>query len=150
MEMLARNPSADSPSANATDIPMLTGGLLTDTLGSGELLPQPIARLADGREGRLDDLLSNTAWLITRTPLTYTWDTSLSIYELGRDIIDDGTLAAWLDQHHSDVVLVRPDRYVFGTGDPQRLAAQWFAGLRGKLPNASGGLEYRATMGTTR
>jgi 3-(3-hydroxy-phenyl)propionate hydroxylase len=34
-----------------------------------------------------------------------------------------GTLADWLDLRQAQAVLVRPDRYVFGTGSPQELLA---------------------------
>jgi 3-(3-hydroxy-phenyl)propionate hydroxylase len=34
-------------------------------------------------------------------------------------------IVAWLDRHGVDAVLVRPDRYVFGGGDPAQLLNAW-------------------------
>lgn len=36
-------------------------------------------------------------------------------------------LTAWLDAHATEAVLVRPDRYVFGTSNPATLATDWKA-----------------------
>lgn len=36
-------------------------------------------------------------------------------------------LAAWFESAHADAVLIRPDRYVFGTGSPAGLQAAWQA-----------------------
>jgi len=32
---------------------------------------------------------------------------------------------SWLEAHDAPAVLVRPDRYVFGTGEPPVLLAAW-------------------------
>ena len=34
-------------------------------------------------------------------------------------------LTGWLDQHRAEAVLVRPDRYVFGTGSAAGLTSAW-------------------------
>jgi len=39
-------------------------------------------------------------------------------------------LDTWLGRHNAAAVLVRPDHYVYGTGDPARLAAQWEAAAK--------------------
>ena len=39
-------------------------------------------------------------------------------------------LEAWLEKHGARAVLVRPDRYVFGTGEPDALLAAWGRALR--------------------
>jgi 3-(3-hydroxy-phenyl)propionate hydroxylase len=36
-------------------------------------------------------------------------------------------LRHWLDRHQAEAVLVRPDRYVFGTGAANDLRQQWSA-----------------------
>ena len=43
-------------------------------------------------------------------------------------------LVAWLDQHGTDAVLVRPDRYVFGTGAPSVLLSAWTQALNPAAP----------------
>jgi len=45
-------------------------------------------------------------------------------------------LAKWLDEHGAEAVLVRPDRYVFGSGDPAALLAAWAKALH-PLPQAA-------------
>jgi 3-(3-hydroxy-phenyl)propionate hydroxylase len=36
-------------------------------------------------------------------------------------------LSAWLNKHDAEAVLVRPDRYVFGSGVAETLVAAWQA-----------------------
>ena len=39
------------------------------------------------------------------------------------------SLTKWFETHAADAVLVRPDRYVFGTGTPDALIEAWYAQL---------------------
>lgn len=65
------------------------------------------------RDGaRLDDMLGHDASLIERARLA----------ELGP--FADGVLN-WLDAAGTDAVLVRPDRVVFGSGEPDALRTSW-------------------------
>jgi 3-(3-hydroxy-phenyl)propionate hydroxylase len=41
---------------------------------------------------------------------------------LGYDLFEDSTIEQWLDQPKAEAVIVRPDRYVFGTGSAEALA----------------------------
>ena len=105
--------------------PIAAGLLLAGSPGAGELLPQPtVAGL------HLDDRLGPGPWLITRSA-----GPAASGGLTARSLADPGLaawaapLAAWLDHRGAEAVLVRPDRYVFGTGAPTTLAAAWEAQL---------------------
>jgi 3-(3-hydroxy-phenyl)propionate hydroxylase len=100
-----------------------TGTILAGTAGAGGYFPQPQA--ADG--SRLDDRLGPGAWLVTRADLA-----TAALAPFARMITD------WLDARGAAAVLVRPDRYVFGTGTPDALLAAWFAATAQRL-EANGG-----------
>ena len=90
--------------------PISTGTILTGSPAAGSYFPQPVA--ADG--ARLDDVLGADHWLISRADLDAPRLASFA-----------ATLSVWLDKHRAEAVLVRPDRYVFGTGSPQMLRSAW-------------------------
>ena len=101
------------------DMPPLHGGLISTRPRAGEIFPQPWAWLKPDDKKLLDDLLPYGFWLVTREPgpidrAPGELPGGVSL-RLGSDFEDDGTVAAWLDQADADAVLVRPDRYVFGT-----------------------------------
>ena len=84
--------------------------------------------VADG--ARLDDVLGEGGWLIARDP------PAPLAAGLRAVALSDSRLApfrerieAWLASRGAEAVLVRPDRYVFGTGDAGSLAAAWSAAL---------------------
>ena len=41
-------------------------------------------------------------------------------------------IGGWLDKHGAEAVLVRPDRFVFGTGDRAGLEAAWSGLLKAR------------------
>ncbi|MCL4671379.1 MAG: bifunctional 3-(3-hydroxy-phenyl)propionate/3-hydroxycinnamic acid hydroxylase [Sphingomonadaceae bacterium] len=88
--------------------PITRGAIMTDSAGAGAYFPQTVTQ--DG--ARLDDMLGHDASLIERARLA----------ELGP--FADGVLN-WLDAAGTDAVLVRPDRVVFGSGDPGALRTSW-------------------------
>lgn len=92
--------------------PIAAGAILAGAPGAGSYFPQFIA--VDGT--RIDEVLGAGHWLIARSDLA---QPALAPFAAG--------LATWLDRHNAAAVLVRPDHYVFGTGDPSVLAAQWHA-----------------------
>lgn len=89
-----------------------TGFIAPGTPGAGERFVQPI--LSDG--GKLDDLVGQGWRLFVRER-----GTEGSI--VASDLPDNGAVLAWLDARQVGAVLVRPDHYVFGTGDPADLLA---------------------------
>ena len=102
------------------EMPPLRGGLISSLPRAGEIFPQPWAtRKQGGGKKLLDDLLPYGFWLITREHglLDYSPGELAEgvCLRIGSDFEDDGTIATWLDEADADAVLVRPDRYVFGT-----------------------------------
>jgi 3-(3-hydroxy-phenyl)propionate hydroxylase len=115
----------------SVEYPPLHGGLLTDTPASGSLFPQPVA--ADGR--RLDDLLGIGPVLVSDASGSEDTDT----VDVRRLAIDDlrpfaADIRAWLNRSNGTAVLVRPDRHVFGTGDPGALLEAWRRALKPEIP----------------
>ena len=83
---------------------------MAGTPGAGSYFPQAIAD--DGT--RLDDALGPGEWLIVRSEL-----------QQGVRARFRPQLEAWFAQAGVAAVLVRPDRYIFGTGEPTALASGW-------------------------
>lgn len=86
--------------------PISAGLILKGSPAAGSYFPQAIA--PDGT--RLDDVLGPGHWLIERDDLA-----GELLQPFSRE------LGQWLDRHGAPAVLVRPDRYVFGTGIPSEL-----------------------------
>jgi len=99
----------------APDYPPISAGtILAGSAEAGSYFPQVLA--ADG--ARLDNVLGNDSWLITRSDLD---EAKLAPFKEGLD--------RWFDKCGAEAVLVRPDRYVFGTGPADVLAKAWEARL---------------------
>ncbi|MCP3730262.1 bifunctional 3-(3-hydroxy-phenyl)propionate/3-hydroxycinnamic acid hydroxylase [Sphingomonas sp. MG17] len=96
-------------------IPAIKDGIVAQgTRGAGERFIQP--RVG----GRLLDDVTGGGWrLFSRTPFAAQDVATFDVSALD----DGGMLARWLDDHHAEAVLVRPDHYVFGTGTPVDLLA---------------------------
>jgi 3-(3-hydroxy-phenyl)propionate hydroxylase len=107
------------------------GLFMTGSARAGSIFPQGVV----GGQ-RLDDILGSGAWLIVRS--------SREIAGVGSPVMSRivgldfdalapfaPALSAWLDEARADAVLVRPDRYVFGTGDIRALLAAYEYALGG-------------------
>ena len=104
--------------------------LLAASPGAGELFPQPWGRAAE-TVTRLDDVLGHGAWLIGAadqepSPALLA---DIRVFALDAPLVAPfrAALEAWLATRGADAVLVRPDRYVFGTGRPGALLAAYDA-----------------------
>jgi 3-(3-hydroxy-phenyl)propionate hydroxylase len=104
---------------------MAAGCLLAGSPAAGEFFPQPAAGEGAGRV-RMDDALGAGPWLIDRGPGGPTTPT-ISSFGLDSPPLAPfrAALAAWLDARGVEAVLVRPDRHVFGAGEPGVLLAAW-------------------------
>ena len=114
----------DVPGEGFAFPPLAGDCVLAGSPGAGELFIQP---WADGR--KWDDAAGDGAWLITMESLDPA--PGLSVFAL-----DDPKLAPfaadlrrWLESRGVSSVLVRPDRYVFGTGAARELTAAYAAAL---------------------
>lgn len=127
----AANGNADDPPPPPLET--LKVGCLATSARAGHLFPQAMqACTASGVCGRLDDLLGDGFWLISREAFDCDWPVPVKSIVLDDDISDEsGRLNQWLDATGATAVLVRPDRYVFGTGEPAALAAALREKLRG-------------------
>ncbi|MFZ2996717.1 bifunctional 3-(3-hydroxy-phenyl)propionate/3-hydroxycinnamic acid hydroxylase [Sphingobium sp.] len=95
--------------------PISTGIVALDTAGAGERFIQP--RVGDQL---LDDVTGGGWRLFARHAVAAPDDVTV----VALDTLDDGgAIAAWLDARGADALLLRPDHYVFGTGEPADLIA---------------------------
>ncbi|AXJ96359.1 bifunctional 3-(3-hydroxy-phenyl)propionate/3-hydroxycinnamic acid hydroxylase [Sphingomonas sp. FARSPH] len=107
--------------------PINTGIILAGSPGAGRYFPQPLCPAG----GRLDDALGEGAWLIVRAgPLPFA--AGLTAVRLDDRVLAPfaDVLGTWLDAHAAEAVLVRPDRQIFGIGEPEPLVAAWRAAMR--------------------
>lgn len=102
-----------------------TGCVLPGSPGAGAPFPQPVTRHG-ARELRLDDLLGSDAWLLTRRPAAAPAE-GPRVLPVDAEVLAPfrAALESWLDRQGVEAVLVRPDRYVFGAGDPDLLLKAW-------------------------
>ena len=108
-QMLTARAAGQAPDGPLAYPPFAQGLVLAGSPGAGSYFAQPIAA---GQ--RLDDVLGPYHWLIARDALDRA---ELAPFR--------AELAGWLDTHGAEAVLVRPDRYVFGSGSAERLEAEW-------------------------
>jgi 3-(3-hydroxy-phenyl)propionate hydroxylase len=111
-------------------LPRLEAGLLAgnETSGRGTLFPQP--RLV--ASGALMDQAFGNGWRLVlgaQAKAPGHLPAGLRVINLAVTPEADGVVAAWMQRHQCQAALVRPDNYVFGTGDAQALAAEWLQRL---------------------
>jgi 3-(3-hydroxy-phenyl)propionate hydroxylase len=127
--MLAQRAGGGAGPAPPRAAPFAAGCILAGSSGAGALFPQP-TRGRGQRRLRLDDVLGDSAWLISRGPAPVE-SAGVECADLASDELAPfrARLETWFAAHDAEAVLVRPDRYVFGVGAPGALLAAWSAAL---------------------
>lgn len=92
--------------------PIQVGAILAGSPGAGSYFPQPVSHGG----ARLDDVLGTGHWLIARSDLDRVGFAPFK-----------PMLSKWFDANGVDAALIRPDRHVFGTGNPDTLKTAWDA-----------------------
>ena len=121
-QMLAARAAGQSPDGRATYPEIVSGLIFQGSSAAGSYFPQFVS--ADGTT-RLDDMLGAGAWLIGEHEMSEY--PGLKTASLASDTLGaaKSAIRKWLARHHAEAVLVRPDRYVFGTGAPGALVEAW-------------------------
>lgn len=124
--MLAARAAGQSPDGRMEYPDLQAGVILAGASGAGSYFPQPVA--ASGV--RLDDILGAGPWLLAREPAGA--GSGMRCASVADPEMQPfaGFLESWLNKHQAGAVLVRPDRYVFGTGEADTLANAWWSALR--------------------
>lgn len=93
---------------------------------AGELFPQPWSGAM-----RWDDVAGEGAWLITTESAAPV--EGVAVFALEDEALSPfaPAFSQWLENRGVASVLVRPDRYVFGTGSANELASAWHRALDG-------------------
>jgi 3-(3-hydroxy-phenyl)propionate hydroxylase len=136
--MLAAQAGGASALPPMTPAPFASGCVLAGSAGAGALFPQPTAGQGGARLW-LDDQLGDAACLIARKGAAGE-PPGVRVLDLDAEALAPfrPALLAWLDQCQAEAVLVRPDRYVFGTGAPRGLLEAWEASLGAGAPALAG------------
>ena len=120
--MLAQRAAAPPEQAGqGVSFPAFTGPLVVEgSAAAGELFIQPWSQGA-----RWDDVAGEGAWLITTEAVGP--EPGLALFNLSdaRTAPFAGAFQSWLNKRGAASVLVRPDRYVFGTGKAEDLVKAW-------------------------
>ena len=123
-QMLAARAAGSSPDGAVSNPPLGNGVLMSGSPEAGNYFPQFVVN----ENQRLDDVLGSGAWLIAMSrPKVERENASLQTIALDDPRLSPfkSLLEAWLDKYGADAVLVRPDRYIYGTGAPDVLAKAW-------------------------
>ncbi|WP_068072362.1 bifunctional 3-(3-hydroxy-phenyl)propionate/3-hydroxycinnamic acid hydroxylase MhpA [Novosphingobium lentum] len=133
-----RAAAKDRESGTAADlIPAIATGIVAaGTPGAGDRFIQP--RVG----GRLLDDVTGAGWRLftaVPAPIDIAARGAATVIDLAT-LDDGGAVAGWLEERGVAAVLVRPDHYVFGTGQPAALIAQRDA-LLARAPHGLAGPE---------
>ncbi|MDP3737519.1 MAG: bifunctional 3-(3-hydroxy-phenyl)propionate/3-hydroxycinnamic acid hydroxylase [Hyphomonadaceae bacterium] len=125
--LAARAATGAAPHAPAN--PPMAAGCIMGGPPAGAYFPQFVSGAASSQ--RFDDALGAGAWLIARTAVATVagGPRGFALADIRLDPYRD-QLLRWLDKHAVEAVLVRPDRYIFGAGEPHKLLAAWATQLK--------------------
>ena len=126
-QLLAARKAGIMPIKLGAAPPLAGPCILTGSAKAGEIFPQPVVASSTGQTMRLDDALSDDAWLITTRPVSGLLPFGLSLVGLDDERVAPfrAALAIWLQETGVEAVLVRADRYIFGAGAPADLLHGW-------------------------
>lgn len=128
-EMLAARERGAPPLPPLQPPAFAAGCILPGAPGAGGMFPQPTAGEGATRR-RLDDVLGHDAWLVTgRTVAKPAGGVRLLAPDTDAVAPFRAALQGWLATQGVEAVLIRPDRYVFGAGDPDTLLTAWTEAL---------------------
>jgi len=118
--MLAARAAGSRP-PDAPNYPPIMAGAIHGAAPAGQYFPQSVSSTS-----RLDDVLGAGAWLISRAPF-HAADAAVRTVTLDNSLLAPfrDQLEGWFTRQNVDAVLIRPDRYVFGAGDPVELLSAW-------------------------
>jgi 3-(3-hydroxy-phenyl)propionate hydroxylase len=135
--MLAERAAGSEP-LKPPELPPIEGVTRAGSPAVGTRFFQPWSDNGGVRVG-LETVLGRGAWLIVRDtpPAVSTLHNTVVVSLFDPVLVPFRTsLETWLDKHDADGVLVRPDRYVFGTGNLHELSASWIDTLQNKMEMA--------------
>ena len=101
--------------------PRVKEGLLYPSSNSGAKMIQPLVKNILGEEVLLDDVIGTGFALLGRVEAGLSTENQaaalpIRCVTLGTDFTDHtNTLQPWLDEANANFILIRPDRYIFGT-----------------------------------
>lgn len=125
-QMLAARAKGEASVVLAAAPSFSGSAILDDTPAAGEKFPQPSWREGDTIV-RLDDVLGAGPWLIARSGGSLQPVTGIRMVDVTDPSLSKfrDALEGWLADQGTDAVLVRPDRYIYGTGEPAMLLDRW-------------------------
>ncbi|MDH7972117.1 bifunctional 3-(3-hydroxy-phenyl)propionate/3-hydroxycinnamic acid hydroxylase [Sphingomonas sp. AR_OL41] len=110
-------------SGTSIQFPSLVGVTMQGSPAAGTIFPQPV----DAFEGRLDDIVGPGALLFHLAAPPKVSVSHARVIDIATDLpLELGTAVGdWLQSFGVTAVLVRPDHYVFGTGDATSISLAW-------------------------
>ena len=116
------------PNTTWNGLPPLSAGLLSDSPGAGELFPQPFVTTAHGQR-RLDDMMHTELAVIALGESAGSLQANAvhpeaQLIDISAQVSANHHLSAWRDRTGAAYVVLRPDRYVYGTANTLVEAAQ--------------------------
>jgi 3-(3-hydroxy-phenyl)propionate hydroxylase len=137
-QMLAARRAGVTPIAPPAPPPLTGPCILEGTPGAGAIFPQPVAA-GGGGTLRLDDALGAGPWLIAASrPPARAPEVAIASLDAPRLAPFREPLSAWLAAKGVEAVLVRPDRYVFGSGAAGDLLEAWRQALEAPTRASAG------------